>query len=132
MRPGRAWAAEHAEPAGQLGRGEPARELEQRERIAAGLGNDPVADSLVEAPWNPRRQQRAGVPVAESLDHELRQPVELLHVARLANREHHSDRLRLEAARDERQDLGGLLVEPLHVVHHAQERPSARRSRKGG
>ena len=119
---------QHAEPARQLGGGEPARELEEREWIAAGLGNDPVADSLVEAPGNPRRQQRARVVVAESFHHELREPVELLHVARLANREHHSDRLRLEAARDERQDLGGLLVEPLHVVDHAQERPLCRRT----
>ena len=121
--PGKGVVGQHAEPARQLGGGQSARELEERERIAAGLGNDPVAHPLVEAPWNPRREQRARVLVAESLHHELREPVELPHVARLTNCEHHSDRLRLEAARDEGQDIGGLPVEPLHVVDHAQERP---------
>ena len=59
----------------------------------------------------------------EPLDYELREPGELLHCARLANRENHSDRLSLQATRDERQDLRGFPVEPLHVVDHAHERP---------
>ena len=37
------------EPAGELGRRQPARQLEQRERVAARLGEDPVAHALVHA-----------------------------------------------------------------------------------
>ena len=114
---------QQSETARQLGRGQSARQLEEGERIAPGLGNDPVAHLFVQTPGDPRREQRACVLVAQPLDHELRQPAELLHVARLANREHHRDRLGLEATCDERQDLGGFAVEPLHVVDHAHERP---------
>jgi hypothetical protein len=115
---------QQSEPARQLGRGQSARQLEERERIAPGLSNDPVANLFVQTPGDPRREQRARILVAQPLDHELGQPAELLHVARLANREHHRDRLGLEATCDERQRLGGFAIEPLHVVDHAHERPA--------
>jgi hypothetical protein len=37
-----------AEPAGQLGRGQAAREFQQRQRVAPGLGDDQVADPRVQ------------------------------------------------------------------------------------
>ena len=49
------------EAAGQLGRRQPARQLQQRQRVAARLGDDPVADPLVQPPGRGRGQQRAGV-----------------------------------------------------------------------
>jgi hypothetical protein len=68
------------EPAGQLGRGPPPRQLQQGQRVAAGLGDDPVAHPLVEPAGDRRLQQRAGVPVAQAGDHELRQPDQLILV----------------------------------------------------
>ena len=48
IRPGSASASSSPKPARQLRRGQPARQLEQRQRVAARLGDDPVADPLVE------------------------------------------------------------------------------------
>ena len=39
----------------------------------------------------------------------------------VSNREQHRDRLRREAASDERQDRNGLPVQPLHIVDQAHE-----------
>ncbi|WTH27340.1 hypothetical protein OG977_38555 [Kitasatospora purpeofusca] len=41
----------------------------------------------------------------------------------VADREEQGDAVGLEAARDDREDGQGLLVEPLRVVAHAQQRP---------
>jgi hypothetical protein len=62
------------------------------------------------------------IPVIQPTDHELRQPLEVPLAARLAHREHHSDRLGAETARYERQRLLGGRVEPLRVVHNADQR----------
>ena len=83
------------EPAGQLRRGQPARQLEQRERVAARLGDDPIADPRVERPGDRRVQQRAGRRRRPSPSiTQLRQPVERGLVAGLAHREHQPDRAR--------------------------------------
>ena len=44
------------------------RQLEQRERVAAGLGDDPVADPLVQRARYARREQLARIAVREPLD----------------------------------------------------------------
>src|SRR5262249_10164464 len=67
-------------------------------------------------------QKRTGVAGAETLERELRQAVDLLLAARLANREQHRDRLGVESARDERERRHGLPVEPLDVVDETDER----------
>ena len=64
------------EAAGDRHRLQPARELEQRERIAAGLVEDPILDARVQRPRDRRLQQLPGVVGGQALDHELRQPVE--------------------------------------------------------
>ena len=51
-------------PASSAGR-QPAGQLQQRERVAARLGDDPVPHSLVQPPGDRRRQQRARIVVAE-------------------------------------------------------------------
>ena len=71
------------EPARQLRRREPARELQQRERVAARLGDDPVADALVEPARDDGREQRRGRPPRPSPPSaQLRQAHQLALVGR--------------------------------------------------
>jgi hypothetical protein len=102
-------------------------ELEQGERIAAGLLDDPGGHALVEPPRDDRGQQRPRVIVPQPSDFELRQTGQF--GVGLAHREHQRDRLGQQAAPDEAEDLSGGPVEPLRVVHHAQQRPFLRRLR---
>ena len=111
-----------AEAARQLGRAHAARQLQQRERIAARLRDDPVADALVEPAGDHRRQQRARVLVAEPFEPQLRQARQLALLARLADAEHDRHRLGEQPARHEPEHLRRRLVEPLEVVHETQQR----------
>ena len=61
------------------------------------------------------------ITVIQPADGELRQPLEVPVAARLAHGEDQPDRLRTETARDERQRLCRGRVEPLRVVHDADE-----------
>jgi hypothetical protein len=116
------------EPAGQFGRAEAPVELEQGERIAAGLLDDPGAHALVERTRRDRREQRAGGLVRQSLQLQPGQAGQVVQRAgvtgRRPGREYQRDRFGQQAAPDEPEDLCGGLVEPLRVVHHAQQRPS--------
>jgi hypothetical protein len=55
-----------------------ARQLEQGKRVAARLDDDAVLQPLVQREGHRCRKQRAGVVVAKSFDHELRESRELL------------------------------------------------------
>ena len=110
------------EAARQLGRAHPARQLQQGERVAARLGDDPVAHALVDPARDDRLEQRARVGLVEPPQRQLRQARQPRLVARLAHAEHERDRLRQQPARDEPEHLGGGVVEPLEVVHDAQQR----------
>jgi hypothetical protein len=66
-----------AEAAGELGRGEPAGKLQDRERIPASLGDDPLEDRLVESRREDGLEQDARVAAAERLDRELREARQL-------------------------------------------------------
>ena len=99
IRPESACAPEQPEPARQLRRGQPSRQLEQRQRVAARLGDDPVADPLVQLdgtaePAARARRRRAGRPTSSS-----GRSAQLL--ARLARGEHDPDRLGQQPPRDE-------------------------------
>ena len=98
--PASACALDQAEAARQLRRRQPPRQLEQRQRVAACLGDDPVADPLIQLEPHRRAQQRAGIAIAHALHLQLGQVLKLL--ARLARGEHDRDRLRQQATRDER------------------------------
>jgi hypothetical protein len=111
-----------AEPTGQLRRGQPPRQLHQRERVTPRLGDDPVPHPLVEPPRDHRVQQGAGIGVAQTLDHQLRKPHQPLVLAGLTHREHDGDRFRQEAARDERKYLRRGPVEPMCIIDQADER----------
>ncbi len=112
------------EAARELGRREAARQFQQGQRVAARLGQDPLAHALVERAPDDGVQQRAGVVVAQPFDDQLRQPGQLL--GRRAGGEDQRDRLGQQAARDERERLQRRAVEPLRVVDTHNQRPLAR------
>ncbi len=109
--------AREAEPAGV---GRPAREFQQRQRVAGRLGEDPATYRLVERAVDRGVQQGAGVARGDALERQLRQPLAV--VAVVAHAEHHPDTLPHQPARDERQRLRGHAIEPLCVVDDADER----------
>ena len=105
-------------PASWAGR-QPARELQECERIPAGLGDDPLEHGLVEPRRQDGLQQRPGIPAAERPDVELREAGQ--SAAELTRREGERDLLGQQAARHERERSGRCAVEPLRVVDDAQE-----------
>jgi hypothetical protein len=108
------------EPARQLRGRQPARQLQQRQRVTARLGDDLVADPRVQRPWERRVEQRSRVALAQALDHELGQS--RYGVARRARGKHQADRFRLQPTRDEREGLRRGAIEPLLVIHDANQR----------
>jgi hypothetical protein len=109
-----------AEAARQLGRRESPGQLEQSQGVSPGFGQDPRSDLLIERPRHDRAQQRPGVGIPESPDSELGDPLEVL--ARLAGSERQEHALGLDPASGEGERLGRCLVQPLTVVHDADER----------
>ena len=110
------------EAARQLGRAHAARQLQQGERIAARLGDDPVTNALVDPARDDRLEQRACVGVVEPAQRPApADPPAVL--AGLADGEHERHRLRQQPARDELEHQGRGIVEPLEIVHDAQQRP---------
>ena len=108
------------ETSGELGGRQPARELQERERIPACLGDDPLEHGLVQPRREDGLQQRPCIPAAQRLDAELREAGQsTTHVTR---RERERDPLRQQAVSHERERSGRCAVEPLRVVDHAQER----------
>ncbi len=114
--------AGHAEPAGQLRRGRPVRQFEQGQRVAAGLGDDPVADPLIQAAGEDRGQQRPGVSIRQSGEHQLRKASQVVSGAGVTRAEQHGDRFGVQAAGCERQRLRRGLVQPLGIIDQAQQR----------
>ena len=111
------------EPARELGRRQPTRQLQQRQRVAARLGDDLIAHALVQPPRHGRRQQRACVVVGEA----RRRPApagRLSSLTSLGSRTANTmrDPLRQQAPRHERQRLRRGPIEPLHIVDQAHER----------
>jgi hypothetical protein len=91
-----------------------------RQRVAPGFRHDLVAYPGIQRPGNGRVEQRPGVDVPQPFDHQLGLPGQF--GARLAGGEHQRDRISGKPARDEPQSLLGGLVQPLHVVDHADQR----------
>jgi hypothetical protein len=108
-------------PAGQL---RATRQLQQRQRVAARLGDDPVAHVLSQRCADRRGQQRPRVGLAEPLQAQLGQPRERVDVAAavVPHGEHERQLLRRYSPRHEGEDLRGRLVQPLRVVDQAQQR----------
>ena len=111
--------------ASQLPLCQPLRQLQQGQRVAARLGDEPLLDPLVQRPPDHRGQQLPGVTVTQPSDGQLRQTAEL--PARLARRDHQGDLLGEQPARHEPHRLRRGPVEPLRVIDHAQQRLLVRR-----
>ena len=61
------------------------------------LGDDPLANALVQWPAYHGREQLARLRVRQSFELQLRQPGQRVELARLTHGEYEDDRLRLEA-----------------------------------
>ena len=85
------------------------------------LGDDPVADALVELELEPRVQQRPGVAVDSP---RTSSSGTCQHLARFPRREDEPHRFGEQAAGDEGERLRRGLIEPLRVVDDAQQRAS--------
>ena len=71
---GRAYLRRVGETARKLGLAHPAGQLEQPERVSAGLGDDPVAYPLVEMPGHCGREQGRRVLAGQPFEGQRRQP----------------------------------------------------------
>ena len=109
------------EAPGQLHRRQHPRQLQQRQRVALGLGDDQVADPRVQRPRHREIQQRPRVVVAQTFDLEFRQPGQLLPGN--PGRQHQTDPIGGQPPRHEAQRLRRGVIEPLFVVDHADQRP---------
>ena len=110
-----------AEAAGELGGRQPARELQERERIPARLGDDPLEHGLVQ----PRRAGRTPAAPAHPGAPAARRGAAGSAASPwpdVTRREHERDPLRQQTASHERERARRRAVEPLCVVDHAQER----------
>ena len=118
------------EAAGQLRDAQPPGQLQQRQRVAAGLGDDAVPHPLIQSPRGHRVEQRTGVIAVQALDRQQWQAPKLPLLPGLSQREHQCDRFRQQAARGERQCLRRSLIEPLRIIDQAHQRPLLSRLRQ--
>ena len=100
-----------------------ARQLEQRERVAAGFTEDPILHQCIDGPGivvsSRRRASSAGSPSITSSG----RPFEPLRVARLAHPKYQSNPFGQETTRHEREHPYRHPVKPLRVVDDAHKRP---------
>jgi hypothetical protein len=109
----------------QLPGHQPAGELEQRQRVAPGLGDDPVPHPLVEPTGDRRLEQRMRIAVTQPADQQLGHAREAVLLTGLTEGEHHGDGFGQEATGGEGEDLSGGAIEPLGIVDQTDERPLA-------
>lgn len=110
------------ESARELRRLQPPGQLEQRKRVTARLGDDPVAYPLVQPAPDHRVQKCVGVAITQPADHEFGESCQLLLVASVAYREDQANRFSQQTASDERQRLRRSSIKPLSIIDEAQER----------
>ena len=79
------------EPACQLSRRQPARQLQQGQRVPVRVGDDLLLDQRVQRPGQHRVQQLARVTVGQAFDQQLGQPGQV--IPGHPGREHHADRV---------------------------------------
>lgn len=102
-----------------IGRQLPA-EVDQRQRVPGGRGDDAYGDAGVERAGRHRTQEFECVPLLQTGDLGDRQVLQA--GAALANGEQQADPLGVDPAADEGQHVKRLPVEPLGVVHATQQR----------
>ena len=96
--------------------------FEKRQRIAAGLLDDPVADAFIDRTDRPHREQLDGLRVGESAEPDLRKPGEEVRFVMVTLAEHQQHGIGVDPPPDERQGLSRRTIQPLRVVHQADER----------
>jgi hypothetical protein len=79
------------EPARELGRRPATRELQQRERVALRLRQNPITHPLIKPAGHHRPEQLARIVVVQSAHAELRQPFEISPAQRLARGQYQPD-----------------------------------------
>ena len=119
-------------PPGQLVRAQVARSVEQGQRVAPGLGHEPLGHPDVDRLAGPGRQELAGVGSGQAAQPDLGQLRQSHLRRRLLSRDDHGDGVGQEAAHHEAEDVRRLVVEPLCIVDHAQQGPALRRLRQQG
>ena len=112
---------QRTEPARELRRRQPPRQLQQRQRISARLGDETFAHPLIQRHPHRRAQQSTRITIAQTLDHQCRQPHQLF--ARVTRHQHQRDRLRQQPPRHEHERLRRRAIQPLRVVNHTHKRP---------
>ena len=105
----------------QLRRGQPARHLQQRERVSARLDNETIHDRVIQTSRQYRLEQGPRIATVQPLDMDRGQPGE--RVAHLARREEQRDLLGQQAASHEHERARRGTIEPLRVVNGTHERP---------
>jgi hypothetical protein len=108
------------ESARELRGSQPAWELQQSKRVAAGLGNDALENGFVQPSREHGFQERPSIPAAQRIDRELRKAEQATSNA--ASRKREGDPLREQPTRDEGERCARCVIEPLRVVDDAQER----------
>jgi hypothetical protein len=110
-------------PAGQLVSGQHLGQLAERQRIAAGGGDELISHRGVHVPWRVAAEQLTGSLVAQPAKGEARQlaSVEGGRDA-VARGEQQGDPFGLQPAGDEQQRVGRGLVEPVGIVGDHEDR----------
>ena len=99
------------------------RQLKQCQRVAARLGEYPIPHAVIEWPTDGRREQLACAVARQPPQRQIRQPGQLVKLARLALGEQQDNRLRQQTPRHEREHLGRGPVQPLGIIDQAQQGP---------
>ena len=98
--------------------------LDDGQRIATGLGDDALRHVRVDRSADRAREQVVRVLLRQAGEPKTRQRLQArVRLRGLPDREQHPDPVGQQPARHEAEDLGGLVVQPLRVVDHAQHRP---------
>ena len=121
-RTGQLHRAGQPEPARQFVRSQ-SGQLQQRSRVAPCFSHHAVADPIIQDADDGRMQQRVGAALGQAADHQLRVPGQDVPTARLAHREHQRGRLGRQPASHKGKGLRRSPVQPLRIVHGADQRP---------
>ena len=95
---------EKLEAACQLRCAHAPRQIEQSERVAAGFGDDAVADAVIEPPGDGAHEKGVRILLSQPAQQQLGQAVEIVPGIRLADGDHDRDRFRQQPSRDKAED----------------------------
>ena len=126
-------ASEPAKTAGQLRCGQPAGQLEQRQRVAARLGQDAVAHPLVERTVDDRVEESPGVACSgRPLTSSSGRPDEVSPAAGSRTAKTSTTDSASSRRATKPKVRADALIQPLRVVDEADQRLGSRRRRRAG